>query len=71
MTANADNTGKVHYPNFFKWKADEHTFHSLFFPQAESCVLKSTHWKDSYMAHRKLKNVKYVAQDLESITIYF
>jgi len=23
MTANANNTSKVHYPNFFKWKAEE------------------------------------------------
>jgi hypothetical protein len=71
MTANADNTSEVHYPNFFKWKAEEYTFQSLFFPQTESFILKPTHRKDSYMTNRKLKNVKYVALDLQSITKYF
>lgn len=67
----ADNTIKVHYPNFFKWKAEEYTFQSLFFPQTEICILKPTHWQDAYMTNRKLKNVKYVAQDPQSITKYF
>ena len=35
MTANTDNTSKVHYRNFFRWKAEEYTFQSLFFPQTE------------------------------------
>jgi hypothetical protein len=63
-----DNTREVHY---LKWKAKEYIFQSLFFPQTESCVLKPTHWQDSYMTTRKLKNIKYVAQDLQNITKYF
>jgi hypothetical protein len=70
MTANADNTSKVHYPNFFKWKGEEYTFKSLFLSQTQRCLLKPTHLKDSHMTNRKLKNVKYVAQDLQSITKY-
>ena len=64
----ADNNSKVHY---LKWKEEEYTFQSLFFPQTESCVLKPTQWQDSYMKTRKLKNVKYVAQYLQNITKYF
>jgi hypothetical protein len=69
MTANVDNNSKVHYPNFFKWEAEERRIHiSIFVPQTGSCVLIQTHWKDSYMTTIKLK---YVAQAFKNITKYF